>query len=202
MITQSAHQLTIGNDDVLFAVILFARHAWINFTIPQYTNRMDLIDAVNNISYYDTSKLNRTGTNIPEALNLLREAGKDDRLGLRSDANYKHAIFITDGRTNTRPIEKERIGRKLTKKEKEQIDNIDIENSINAANKLHDSGVYDDIFAIGIRGQHDVDIEELSHIASRPEFRLEIQNFTLEAFQAVIQQLSEELCNRKDFIIF
>ena len=163
---------------------------------------MDLIDAVNNISYYDTSKLNRTGTNIPEALNLLREAGKDDRLGLRSDANYKHAIFITDGRTNTRPIEKERIGRKLTKKEKEQIDNIDIKNSIDAANELHDSGIYDDIFAIGIRGQHDVDIEELSHIASRPEFRLEIQNFTLEAFQAVIQQLSEELCNRKDFIIF
>ena len=166
MITQSARQLTIGDDDVLFSVILFARHAWINFTISQYTDRADLIEAINEISYYDTSKLNRTGTNIPEALNLLREAGQDGRLGLRPDANYKHAIFITDGRTNTRKIKEAQLGRELTNEEKEQVDNTDDENSIIAALRLHDSRVYDDVFAIGIRGQHDVNFEELSHIAS------------------------------------
>ena len=196
LVTQSAEQLSIGTNDVLFSVILFARHAVINFTIPQYTNRADLINAINEISYYDTSKFDRTGTNIAEALDLLRIGGQNGSIGLRSNANYRHAIFITDGRPNTNDLEAKRLGRKLNKTERTNHLIADAQNSTRAARELHVSGVYNDVFAIGIRGQHEINLVELDYIASSPEFRFNISDFTQEAFQDVIQQLSEELCNR------
>ena len=72
-VTQAASFMSIGVNETLFSVLLFARHAWINFTIPSYTNRADLINALNDISYFDVSELNHTGTNIPEALDLLTD---------------------------------------------------------------------------------------------------------------------------------
>ena len=196
LVTQSAEQLSIGTNDALFSVILFARHAVINFTIPQYTNRADLVNAINEISYFDTSEFDRTGTNIAEALDLLRIGGQNGSIGLRSNANYTHAVFITDGRPNTRDLVEEQLGRRLSRSERENLRLEDEQESISAARRLHASGVYDDVFAIGIRAQRDINFVELGHIASRPEFRFTISDFTQEAFQDVIQQLSEELCNR------
>ena len=196
LVIQSAEQLAIGTNDALFSVILFARHAKINFTIPQYTDRASLINAINEISYFDTSQFNRTGTNIPEALDLLREGGQDGRIGLRSNTNYTHAIFITDGRPNTRDLVEEQLGERLNRSARQNLRILDERNSIEAARRLHASGVYDDVFAIGIRGDHDINFEELRHISSRPELRFEIQDFTQDAFQAVMQQLSEQLCTR------
>ena len=196
LVIQSAEQLAIGTNDALFSVILFARHAKINFTIPQYTDRASLINAINEISYFDTSQFNRTGTNIPEALDLLREGGQDGRIGLRSNTNYTHAIFITDGRPNTRDLVEEQLGERLNRSARQNLRSLDERNSIEAARRLHASGVYDDVFAIGIRGDHDINFEELRHISSRPELRFEIQDFTQDAFQAVMQQLSEQLCTR------
>ena len=121
LVRQSAEQLTIGTNDALFSVILFARHAVINFTIPQYTNRADLVNAINEISYFDTSEFDRTGTNIAEALDLLTIGGQDGRIGLRSNAKYTHAIFITDGRPNTNNLEEERLGRRLNRTERKII---------------------------------------------------------------------------------
>ena len=64
--------------------------------------------------------------------------------------------------------------------------------------RLHESGIYNDTYAIGIRGQQDIDIVELNSIASRPDLKFQIQNFTIEAFQAVIQPLLEEICDRNE----
>ena len=189
--------MPIGVDSTLFSVILFARHAWINFTISQYTNRTDLIRAINQISYYDTSKLNRTGTNIPEALHLLREASEDGRIGLRPDANYRHVIFITDGRPNTISLVEAELGRKLNRSEKQQVRQRDEDNTILAARRLIDSGIFDDVYAIGIRGINDINFEELEHIASHPELEFLIDDFTEKSFQTVLQQVSEEICERK-----
>ena len=197
VVTQSAERLAIGSNDALFSVILFARHAKINFTIPQYTNRSNLINAVNEISYFDTSEFDRTGTNIPEALDLLWMGGQDGRIGLRSNSNFTHAIFITDGRPNTRALVEEQLGgERLNRTARENLRILDERNSIAAARRLHASGVYNDVFAIGVRGQRDINFEELDHIASRPELKFEIESFTQDAFQAVIQELSEQICTR------
>ena len=197
MITRIAELVDVGEDDTetLFSVIRFARHASISFPISQYTNKADLINAVNQLSYFNLSVLNRTGTNIPEALDLLREGGQDGRIGLRPDASYKHAIFITDGRPNTRDLEEARIGRRLNRQQVREHRILDEENSIAAAERLRASGVYNDVFAIGVRGQRDINFVELDHIASRPEFRFEIQDFTSAAFEAVIQLLNADICN-------
>ena len=198
LVIQSAQQLVIGENNVLFSLILFARQANIIFDISQHTNIADLIRAISQISYYDTPELSRTGTNIPEALDLLREAGQDGRLRLRPDAVYRHVVFITDGRPNTISLTEERIGRRLRGRERrEQLDR-DANNSVIAARRLHESGIYNDTVAIGIRGQRGVDIVELDSIASRPDLRFEIQSFTTEAFQAVIRRLSEEFCDRNE----
>ena len=194
LVTQVASFLSIGIDQTLFSVMLFACHAWINFTIPEYTSTADLVNAVNNISYDDVSELNRTGTNIPEALNLLADAGS---LGLRSNANYRHAVFITDGRANTRDLVETELGRRLNDSERQQLRQEDRENTISAARRLHDTGIFDDVSAIGIRGSHNINFEELGHIASRPELEFIIDDFTESAFQAVLQELSGEICERK-----
>ena len=202
LVTRVIGLVDVGEDDTeaLFSVIRFARHASISFPISQHTNRADLINAVNQLSYFNLSRLNRTGTNIPEALDLLREGGQDGRIGLRN-GSYRHAIFITDGRPNTRDLEEARLGRTLSKQEAREHRIIDEQNSIAAARRLHASGVYNDVFAIGIRGQHDINFVELDHIASRPEFRFEIQDFTTDAFEAVIQLLNEDLCDGMEIII-
>ena len=200
LITRIARLLDIGIDDALFSVITFARQAWINFPISEHTTRDDLIDAVNKTSYFDKAELNRTGTNIPEALNLLREAGQDGRLGLRPDAVYTHAIFITDGRSNTISLTEEQLGIKLNGSERREQLNRDSKNSIEAARKLHKSGIYDDVIAIGIRAEAEISFEELNHIASSPDLRFEIQGFTTLAFNAVIQQITEEVCDGMEIL--
>ena len=195
LITQATDFIPIGVDNTLFSVILFARHAWINFTIPQYTNRADLIDTVNKISYFDVSELNRTGTNIPEALDLLRiVGGQDGRIGLRADAAYRHAIFVTDGRPNTWNLVKAQLGRRLNRTERQQVHQQDEDNTILAARRLLDSGIFDNVFAIGIRGIHNINFKELEHIASHPELEFIVDDFTESAFQAVLKELSEETC--------
>jgi len=195
LITRIAQLLDIGVDDALFSVITFARQAWINFPISEHTARDDLINAVNEISYSDKPQLNRTGTNIAEALDLLREAGQDGRLGLRPDAVYTHAIFITDGRPNTISLTEEQLGIRLRGSARREQLNRDSENAIRAASRLHESGIYDDVIAIGIRAEAEINFEELDHIASSPDLRFEIQGFTAQAFEAVIQQITEEVCD-------
>ena len=198
MIKQLANQLPIGVNDSLFSVILFARHAWIYFTIPDYTNRVDLINAVDDLSYYDISKFNRSGSNIPEALDFLTNASQDGRLGLRSNANYTFAFFITDGSTNTVNIEKARLGRKLTKDEKTKLRERNAQNSMLATERLHNSGVFDEIFAVGIRNNNpSMKFRELDRIVYHPQLKFEIDSFTDDAFQGVAQQLSEEILDGK-----
>ena len=190
MIKQLANQLPIGVNHSLFSLMLFARHAWIYFTISDYTNRVDLINAINGLSYYDLSRFNRTGSNMAEALDLLTNASQDGRLGLRPNASYRYAFFITDGRSNTRSIEITRLGRKLTKKDRQ--------NTLLAAERLHDSGMFDNIFAIGIRrNDPDMNFIELDHIVNDPQLKFEIEGFTDDAFQGVAQQLSQEIFDGK-----
>ena len=202
LVVQIVEQLSIGPNNTLVSILIFARQAWINFPITQYTNADDLIDAINQISYYDIPKLNRTGTNIPEALHLLREGGQDGRIGLRRNANFTHAIFITDGRANNIKLVEEQTGEKLKGKARKTQKAKDEADSIAAAGKLHESGIYDEVFAVGIEGSHKINEDELEAIASDQAFAFKIEDFTQDAFQAVIFQINEKLCNRKLFYKF
>ena len=198
MIKQLANQLPIGVNNSLFSVILFARHAWIYFTISDYTNRVDLINAVDDLSYYDLSKFNRSGSNIPGALDFLTNASRDGTLGLRSNTSYTFAFFITDGSTNTINLEKTRLGRKLTRDEKIELRERNAQNFMLATERLHNSEIFDDIFAIGIRNNnHDLKFNELDSIVNHPQLKFEIDSFTDDAFQGVAQQLSEEIFDGK-----
>ena len=197
LVLQIVEQLSIGPDNTLVSILIFARQAWINFPITQYTNADDLIDAINQISYYDIPRLNRTGTNTPEALNLLREGGQDGRIGLRANANFTRAIFITDGRSNNNDLVEEQTGEKLTKEARKIQKAKDEADSIAAAGKLHESGIYDEVFAVGIEGSHKISDDELEAIASDEAFVFKIEDFSQEAFQAVTFQIKDEICNRK-----
>ena len=200
LVVQIVEQLNIGPDNSLVSILIFARQAWINFPITRYTNADDLIDAVNEISYYDTPELNRTGTNIPAALDLLREGGQDGRIGLRGNANFTHVIFITDGRANNIDLVEEQTGVELTGDARKNQRAQDEADSIAAAERLHESGVYDEVFAVGIEGSHKINEDELEAIASDEAFVFKIEDFSQEAFQAVIFLINEELCQRKQFI--
>ena len=176
----------IGLNDNLAGVILFARHANIEFDVQEHTNATDFAEAVTSIIYSDIPRLNRTGTNIPEALDLLRIAGRrGGALRFRDDPNIpKIAIFLTDGRPNTRD---------LTSNSRQQ----DAINTENAAARLHESGIYDQIYGIGIEGTREIDFVELGFIASDPGLVFVIEDFDEQLFQELQRNLTVAICRRK-----
>ena len=178
--------LDIGLNDNLAGVILFARHAHVEFDVQEHTNGADFAAAVNSIIYSNIPQLNRTGTNIPEALDLLRTAGQGGgRLRFRNDPDIpKIAIFITDGRPNTRD---------LTGNTRQ----VDFINTENAAARLHESGIYDQIYGVGIEGTRDINFVELEFIASDPGLVFVIDNFDALLFQELQRNLTTSICRRK-----
>lgn len=106
---------------------------------------------------------------------------------LRDDSNYKAAVLITDGRPNTRPLQNE---------SDDTTNERDRNNTIIAGANLLESGVYDRVFAIGIRGNRRIRFQELEFIAS-PNSSFIINAFTPEAFEAVRLEVENAFCNRK-----
>ena len=178
--------LIIGPNDNLVGNILFARHASINFHVQEHTNAEDLTGAIDSIVYSEIPELDRTGTNIPEALDLLRTAGRPGgELRFRGDPSVTRvAIFITDGRPNTKD---------LTGNSKKQ----DRKNAKVAAAKLRESGIYDHIHAIGIQGKKSIDFKELNSTASDPSLVNIIQDFDNELFEELERNLTNVVCRRK-----
>ena len=196
LVTEVAEVLTINPNRAMFSVILFARHAWIKFPITKYSDTDDLINAVNNIKYDDVSKVNRTGSNLPEAFDLIN-ASRDGKLGLRNDSDvYTSAVFVSDGRINTRNLVETQLNKKLKNSEWRKMKNIQLEDFKLAAKKLNET--FDNVLAIGIKGIKEINFEILEEIASRKEFVFQIDEFTRSAFQKVIKLLSEEFCDGKE----
>ena len=178
--------IDIGMKESLVGVVLFARDAWIEFDLQQYLVQSDLIEAIDRIVYSNISKLNRTGTNTPAVLQLLGTAGqKGGPLRLRHDPNKpKIAVFVTDGRTNTR----------------DQTNNLrsqDRDETKVAAKNLHDLQIYDHIYTVGIRGNREVDFEELNYIATDESQVIIIDDFSIEILMGVQRTLTDIVCNRK-----
>ena len=174
--------LEINPNANLAAKILFARHADINFHLQEHTNANDLIAAVDRIVWSEIPELARTGTNFPEALDLLRNVSE---LRFRNDDDVTRiAVYLTDGRPNTKD---------LTGNTREQ----DAQNTEDAAARLHESGIYEQIYAIGIRGNRNINFRELQFIASDPSLVFIVDDFTPEAFEVIQTQLTQIVCTGK-----
>ena len=178
--------LTIGPNDNLVGKILFARHANVSFHVQEHTNAEDLTAAIDSIVYSEIPELDRTGTNTPEALDLLRTAGRPGgELRFRTDPDVTRvAIFITDGRPNTKDL----TGNSRTE---------DAENTEDAAARLHESGIYDQIYIIGIQGNKNINFRDLGFIASDPSLVIVAQDFDAVLFEELEKNLTNLLCARK-----
>jgi len=156
--------LDIGIQRSLVGVILFSNDATIHFPITQHTDASTLLPALNPGLPYSGG-----GTDTFDALDLLRTAGGDGRLGLR--LGYVHiAIVVTDGASSN-------LGATLS-----------------AASALHASNIYDQVYAVGVSGAR---MTELEAIASDPSLVFFTTNFDNAAIRALQLGLTQELCNSK-----
>ena len=163
------------------AVILFARQAWITFTLTDYLDKNSLQNALDQIRYNKISKYNRTGTNTPAALDLMRTAAKDGTLGLRNGTVHI-GMFVTDGRPNIKHL---------------GISNyMAIVATEAAANRLRESKIYDRVYAIGIEADKPIG-KTLNLIAEPSSLVFSIQGFSTALFKELIRNITSQVCNRK-----
>ena len=83
-------EMNISPNNSRVAVILFDHEAKLHFNLSQYTDKASLITAIRGLTYTNG------GTDIPEALDLLRTSAQDGSLGIRN-CTRQIAIFLTDG---------------------------------------------------------------------------------------------------------
>ena len=187
-VNEFIRHVRIGPNDSLVGVILFAQRAVVNISLSNYTRKDDLVNAISNLVYSKITNPSHEGTNTPHALNLLRTAGKNGgELKLRDDpSTTKIVIFVTDGRANRRPI---------TRDPNRDMDAIDTEI---AAEQLHDSRIYDQIYAVGIRGDdRDTNETQLEAIATDRSLVYNITGFNQQVFEELRENLTRLVCRRK-----
>ena len=85
-----ALEMNIGPNNSRVAVILFSSSARLHFNLNQFTDKDSLIMSIRNLPY------SAGGTDIPNALNLLRTTAQNGLLGIRNESR-QIAIFLTDG---------------------------------------------------------------------------------------------------------
>ena len=82
--------MKIGPKNSRVAVIIFNQAALLHFNLNAFTDKETLIMSIRNLPYFGG------GTDIPEALNLLRTTAQNGSLGIKHE-NRQIAIFLTDG---------------------------------------------------------------------------------------------------------
>ena len=93
--------------------------------------------------------------------------------------------FITDGRANTK--------NRTRNSRKTDAVNTDIE-----ADLLHTSGIYDQIYSVGIRGKNNnINETQLRVIATDPTLVVILDDFTPELLEDYRQELFRQVCGRK-----
>ena len=85
-------EMNISEKSSRVAVIIFNESASLHFNLDAFTNKTLLIMAIQDLPYFGG------GTNISEALNLLRVTAQNGLLGIKEHIlNRQIAIFLTDG---------------------------------------------------------------------------------------------------------
>ena len=177
--------LSIGPENTMVGVVEFARWAEIRFSVSEYTDKGVLQTAISNLEYGNINDPRHETTNTPDALKLLRTEGHaGGALGLRDDVDHM-VVFITDGRANTR--------KRTGNNRKTDAVNTEIE-----ADLLHTSGIYDQIYSVGIRGKNnEINETQLMVIATDPTLAVILDDFTPELLEDFRQDLITQICGRK-----
>ena len=178
-VKNTADLMDINLNDSLAAVVLFGSDAWIRAPLAKYTDKNSFQKAVDEIEYEEVKQI---GTNTPDVLNLLRIAGQDGRLGLRNDT-VKVVVLITDGRPNLNHLN---ISRRQAAADTEE-----------AATKLHNSDVYDQVYSVGIEGTRSIG-KLLNVIANPPSLVYHITGFDAALFQQLTQSFISSFCKGKE----
>ena len=166
---QISRGLDIGLRRSLVGAILFASSPSLEFGVTQNTNQADLQAAIANLPYRSG------GTNTAAALDLLRTAGQPGgALNLR-DGFIHIAIVVTDGRSASLRL------------------------TMEAASALHASNIYNQVYAIGVSG---ADQRELQAIASDPSlvfFTSSFDSRTIAALQQSVTQMLMPCVGKYDY---
>ena len=178
-VKSTADLININANDSWASVILFSDKASIRFPLTEYTDLKSFRNAVDYIKY---EEVKQAGTNTLDALNLLRNAGQDGRLGLRNDT-IKIALVVTDGRPHLKHL------------------NISKELAINmtekAATRLHDSNIYDQIYSVVIKGSKDAIVKVLKYIAYPRSLVFPLTGFKATQFKQLTREFTLTFCNSK-----
>ena len=177
-VKNTANLININLNNSLAAVVLFGRHARIRFPLTKYTTKESFQQAVDDIRFDDVKQ---KGTNTPAVLNLLQNA---HTLELRNDT-VKVVVLITDGRPNLNHL------------------NIPSDQAIfdtkKAATELHKSGIYDQIYAVGIEASKPIG-NVLDYIAYPSSLIFPITGFNAAQFQQLTRNFTLSFCNGKEII--
>jgi len=167
---QISSSLDIGLQRSLVGVILFSSDANIHFPVTQHTDATTLLPALNpGLPYGGGGNTNTIYGDLSDALYLLQTAGQPGgALGLRS--GFQHvAIVVIDGESS----------HKLA--------------TISGASALYASGIYDQIYAVGVDGAN---MDELSAIASDPSLVFFTNTFNSGSIATLEQSVTQQLCSK------
>ena len=167
--------VNFGLKDSLAAVVLFSDIPSVNISLTKYTDKYHFKEAVDKINYEGDR-----GTDVPGALKLLQDAGLNGTLGLRSDT-VKIVFVITDGKPNLKHMN---ISYKQAILDTQKI-----------ATNLHRSGIYDQVYSIGVEASNKPIREVLSYIANPPSLVFPLTDFNATLFQKITQIFSTSFCN-------
>ena len=164
------------------ALIVFGAGARIEFDLNVYPDLDSLRRIIYSKTFQDFQDLHdEVGTDTPEALRLM---GLADRLDFRRGGLPRIGIVLTDGRPNLRHrnIKSKKVTDQMTR---------------DAGKALQDSGLYDQIYAIGIQGsdRNPIKPKTLKSIAYNTNY-LFISNLTDESFEMAGRIFAREFCNR------
>ena len=183
LVIRSVSLINISAECSHAAVILFATNATIRFDLDDYTDEQSLINAINAIIYSEFDLVTRFATNTPAALDLMRVAGQNGTLRLRNDVLHI-GVVITDGLPFLRHID-----RSITQQQANQI-------TADAADRLHETEVYDQIYAIGIEGRDSLG-DTLKFIADPESLQFPVAGFDDDLFMQLGRDIAEEFCDRE-----
>ena len=164
-----ADSLEIGPTENQVGVVIFSTYGQVVFNLSTYSDKIDLLSAINTIPYLDE------GTNTGDGLRILIEEGFTEESGARlsSSTVYRLAIVMTDGHSNN-----------ITKTKE-------------AAEAVHNFYPPILVFAIGVTTS--VNREELEAIATRGEYITFLSRFDESQFVETRDEQTYELCVKSKF---
>ena len=182
VITTTFGRINISSNCNRVGLFLFANDARLEFNLSAHSDLTSLQAALNNLTLSSIGDFREDqGTDTPGVLNLIRTTAEDGSLGLNNES-IQIAVVITDGRPHI-PGTKRKIARNQTKA---------------ASNALNDTGIFEQIFAIGINGtsrNKEIDEDTLRLISGDEESTFLLSSFDSDLIQEVARNLSSAFCN-------